>query len=86
MPKTTAADLAMDHVHCRAICDEIGERLRCQYNREVSDIPPNLLRLLGKLHELDGISIVLAPSIVPSDDPIPLGEVRNERTEEFSSH
>ena len=28
MPNRTSAAPALDHIHCRAICDEIGERLR----------------------------------------------------------
>jgi hypothetical protein len=66
VPKLTAADVTIDHVHCRAICDEIGERLRYALKREAPEIPQNLLVLINKLDELDGAPIVLAPSIVPS--------------------
>jgi hypothetical protein len=63
MSNLTAAKLAIDPVHCRAICDEIGERLRYALKQEVSDIPPKLLMLIDKLAELE-----CAPSIVPSID------------------
>jgi predicted transcriptional regulator len=63
MANLTAAHLAIDPVHCRAICDEIGERLRYLLKREISDIPPHLLILLDKFAELE-----FAPSIVPSMD------------------
>ncbi len=63
MPKPTAEPLALDHVHCRAICDEIGERLRQVLKLETLEIPHRLLALLDRLAELDQ-----APSIVPSMD------------------
>jgi hypothetical protein len=62
--------LALDHTHCRAICDEVGARLHDILRKEVSEIPPRLLALLDKLAELDE-----SPSIVPSVDDmlLPLG-------------
>lgn len=51
----------LDHIHCRAICDEIGERLREVLRREASEIPPRLLMLVDALAQLDH-----GPSIVPS--------------------
>ena len=63
MPKRNAEALALDHVHCRAICDEIGERLRQVLKPEALDIPQRLLALLDRLAELEQ-----APSIVPSMD------------------
>jgi hypothetical protein len=57
--------LALDSTHCRAICDEIGERLRCALSREVSEIPPFLCELVDRLAELERVD---APSIVPSID------------------
>lgn len=59
--KLTAADIAIDSIHSRAICDEIGERLRCVLNRDVSDTPPRLLMLMDRMARLE-----CAPSIVPS--------------------
>jgi hypothetical protein len=66
VPKLTAADVAIDHDHCRAICNEIGERLRYMLNRETLSIPQHLLALVRRLDELDSVPVVLAPSIVPS--------------------
>jgi hypothetical protein len=61
MPNRAAAAIVLDHVHCRAICDEIGERLRYALRQEASDIPPRLLALIGELAQLEQV-----PSIVPS--------------------
>ena len=55
--------LALDSTHCRAICDEIGERLSAAFAREVSSIPPHLMVLIDRLARLDE-----GPSIVPSFD------------------
>jgi hypothetical protein len=60
-----AAGLALDSTHSRAICDEIGERLRDVLSREVSEIPSYLCRLVDRLAELERVP---APSIVPSID------------------
>jgi hypothetical protein len=48
--------------HCRAICDEVGERLRQYFDRSYTAPPQKILALLRELElsELD------APSIVPS--------------------
>jgi hypothetical protein len=78
MPNRTSAAPALDHIHCRAICDEIGERLRDVFGRVALEIPPRLLVLIDKLAQLDR-----APSIVPSIDemsfprcPGPLASVK----------
>jgi hypothetical protein len=63
MSQRNAEALALDHVHCRAICDEIGERLRQVLKPEASETPQRLLALLDRLAELEQ-----APSIVPSMD------------------
>jgi hypothetical protein len=63
MPYRNAEALALDHAHCRAICEEIGERLRQVLKPEALEIPARLLALLDRLAELDE-----APSIVPSID------------------
>ncbi len=55
--------LQLDSTHCRAICDEIGERLRIVLDREASPLPPRLQLLMARLIEQD-----LAPSIVPAID------------------
>lgn len=64
-----AALMNLDPAHCRAICDEIGERLGFILKATASDIPPRLLYLIGKLAELEKADLPrleLAPSIVPS--------------------
>jgi hypothetical protein len=61
MPNENAAELVIDHTHCRAICDEIGDRLRDILKREASEVPPRLLELIDKLTELEH-----QPSFVPS--------------------
>ena len=67
MPGGKAAVLLLDHVHCRAICDEIGERLREVLKREVPAMPSHLCRLIDRLAELESEP---APSIVLSMDDI----------------
>jgi hypothetical protein len=57
--------LQIDSGHCRAICDEIGDRLRILLDREASQIPQRLRLLMERLAELDGEE---APSIVPAMD------------------
>ena len=58
-------DLLIDSAHCRAICDEIGERLRAILAPETAGMPARLQLLLDRLAEQDR---ELAPSIVPSMD------------------
>ena len=74
-------ELQIDSVHCRAICDEIGERLRAILARQTPEMPARLQMLLERLAEQDR---ELAPSIVPSMDdmvwqplvPNPIGLTR----------
>ena len=54
----------IDSSHCRAICDEVGERLRQLIDRSSTAPPQNILALLRKLE----LNEVEAPSIVPSLD------------------
>jgi hypothetical protein len=71
MPKLNAATLKLDHTHCRAICDEIGELLRQVLKPGTSAIPPQLAALLGRFKQLEVDSkpyLESAPSIVPSID------------------
>jgi len=75
MSKKNAADIQIDHIHSRAICDEIGERLRETLRREAPELPPRLQLLVHRLAELNGRS---APSIVPSfDDMLPRRELHS---------
>ena len=55
--------LQIDSGHCRAICDEIGDRLRILLDKEACGIPRHLQVLVDRLAELDGRQ---APSIVPA--------------------
>jgi hypothetical protein len=55
-------NLRLDHTHCRAICDEIGERLRETMAPESVKMSPHLRRLIDRLGELDN---VWSPGIVP---------------------
>jgi hypothetical protein len=57
--------LQIDSGHCRAICDEVGDRLRILLDKEACEIPPQLRLLVDRLAELDGRQ---APSIVPAMD------------------
>jgi hypothetical protein len=57
--------LTLDSTHCKAICDEIGERFGAAFRRDTSPIPPRLMELIDRLAELDE-----SPSIVPSLDDI----------------
>jgi hypothetical protein len=70
MPNPNAAAIALDHAHCRAICDEIGDRLREVLKPEAMEIPQRLRALLDRLAQMDE-----APSIVPSLDEMsfPIG-------------
>jgi hypothetical protein len=63
MSDRNAAILALDAVHCRAICDEIGARLREVLGCVIPETPPHLLALLDRLAQLDE-----APSIALSID------------------
>ncbi len=62
---STQSKLHIDSSHCRAICDEIGARLRTILDRESSAMPPQLQLLMDRLAEQDR---ELAPSIVLSMD------------------
>jgi hypothetical protein len=55
----------LDSGHCRAICEEVGERLRILLDKQSTEIPPRLRLLLDRLAELDSRQ---APSIAPAMD------------------
>ena len=57
--------IQIDELHSRAICEEIGERLRIAMKQSLS-LPPALARLMERLQELDHHD---SPSIVPSAEP-----------------
>jgi hypothetical protein len=58
-------ELQLDSSHCRAICDEIGERLRMILDREAAPLPPRLQVLMLRLFEQD---MNQAPAIAPAID------------------
>jgi hypothetical protein len=45
--------IQIDPAHCRAICDEIGERLRMILDREATALPPRLQVLMLRLAAQD---------------------------------
>jgi hypothetical protein len=58
------AILQIDSVHSRAICDEIGDRLREMLRREIKGEFPLRLRYL--MEQLADANREIAPMIVPS--------------------
>ena len=70
----TQNELKIDSSHCRAICDEIGDRLRAMLDRDSPALPLRLRLLMDRLAEQDS---EFAPSIAPSMDdmvwqPVPI--------------
>jgi hypothetical protein len=61
-PASKATELGSKH--CRAICEEIGERLALVLRPVTSELPPRIKRLLDQLALLDHD----APSVAPSLD------------------
>lgn len=61
--------------HCRAICDEIGERLRTMLDREAAPLPPRLQMLMQRLAAED---LVEAPSLAPAIDDMVWEPVEHE--------
>ena len=70
MSASDAAMVALDSTHSRAVCDEIGERLRAVLTRDATEIPSHLRRLVDRLAELERVP---APSIVPEIDDMHAG-------------
>ena len=65
-------NLRLDHNHCRAICDEIGERLREAMAPKSVKTPPQLQRLIDRLGELDDVP---SPGIVPVMEDLPAATI-----------
>jgi hypothetical protein len=57
---------ALEPKHCRAICQEIGDRLR-QELTGASPLPTRLRKLVDQIAEPEGNS----PPIMPEDEPSP---------------
>lgn len=66
MSSQKALPLQIDSGNCRAICDEIGDRLRILLDQQAGEPPQYLRSLLDRLAELDRPQ--QAPSIVPAMD------------------
>jgi hypothetical protein len=62
---STQNNLHIDSTHCRAICDEIGERLYAMLSRESPAMPRHLQLLMDRLAAQDQEA---SPSIAPSMD------------------
>jgi hypothetical protein len=56
--------LQINQMHARAICTEIGERLRPVLSKDGTSLPASLAKRLNRLREREADS----PSIVPSLD------------------
>jgi hypothetical protein len=39
--------IEIDRIHCRAITDEIGERLRIAYSQVSPELPPRIPKIAG---------------------------------------
>lgn len=61
----TSNRLQIDSIHSRAICNEIGERLRTILRPETADLPVRLQVLIDRLADHDR---QVDPSIVPDLD------------------
>jgi hypothetical protein len=67
--------VALDPTHCRAICDEIGERLHFMLKPVTTDMPPRLEYLISRLAEREQrelLPTVRSPSIAPVIDELTL--------------
>ena len=56
-------NVEIDSIHSRAICKEIGERLRISLSREPPELHPRMGTQLDQLRKLEASD---SPSIVPS--------------------
>ena len=67
LPEDPYLTEALEPKHCRAICDEFGERLRHSLARDTSPVPTRLRKLVDRIAELGGD----APPIIPDfeDEP-----------------
>jgi hypothetical protein len=66
MPNEYARHAHIDSEHCRAICDEVGYRLRSILGQDVQKLPAYLLQLLSRLEDQE--ACMPSPSIVPSTE------------------
>jgi hypothetical protein len=77
-PASNATEL--DSRHCRAICEEIGERLALVLRPVTSELPPRLKELIAQLALLDHDAPSIAPSIeeigMPEETSLPVASRR----------
>jgi hypothetical protein len=72
MSARSSLTIQIDPIHSRAICEEIGERLRAMLQRHATpELPSNLQRLMQRLAEADH---AISPSIAPSLEELMDGE------------
>lgn len=70
MSVTRSVSIELDRIHCRAICDEIGERLHYILRQDTSELPPHLKYLMARLAEADREP---SPSLAPSIEEMMAG-------------
>jgi hypothetical protein len=70
---------ALEAKHCRAIYEEIGERLQHSLAHDASPVPSHLRGLLDRLAALEGG----APLNVPDREPAPQSRSLRERIMRF---
>ena len=64
MPNRNSIEI--DHKHCKAICKEVGDRLRVSLSQQSSELPSPLQTQLEQLRGLDQVE---SASIVPAATP-----------------
>jgi hypothetical protein len=70
---------ALEPEHCRAIYEEIGDRLRPALARDTSPVPLPLRKLVDRFAQVDGN----APSIIPDREDEPVARERPRRRVRF---
>jgi hypothetical protein len=60
----TSIGLQIESLHCRAICEEVGERMRIILRPETGNLPARLQILIDRLADQDrGIVTSIAPDL-----------------------
>ena len=80
MSTRSGRTIRIDSIHSRAICDEIGDRLREILDRQASELPPRLRYLVARLAEMDS---EYAPSIVPCLEDMVQNQLDNRCREDI---
>ena len=71
---------ALEPDHCRAICEEIGERLQHSLARDTSPLPTRLRKMVDRIAELEGNA---PPSLIPDCENEPPARERAKRGQRF---